>query len=39
VLRLESDLLRIDVLPELGGKILHWVYRPLDRDYLWQNRV
>jgi hypothetical protein len=37
MLRLENDLLRIDVLPELGGKILHWVHKPHDRDWLWQN--
>jgi hypothetical protein len=37
VLRLESDLLRIDVLPELGGRIYHWIHKPGDRDFLWQN--
>jgi hypothetical protein len=37
VLRLENDLLRVDVLPELGGKILHLVHKPEDRDYLWQH--
>lgn len=37
VLRLESDLLRLDVLPELGGKILHWVHKPEGRDWLWQH--
>ena len=37
VLRLESDLLRIDVLPELGGKIYHWIHKPTDRDFLWQH--
>jgi hypothetical protein len=37
VLRLESDVLRLDVLPELGGKILHLVHKPEDRDYLWQH--
>jgi len=37
VLRLESDLLRIDVMPELGGKIYHWIHKPEDRDYLWQH--
>jgi len=37
VLRLESDLLRVDLLPQLGGKILHLVHKPEDRDYLWQH--
>lgn len=37
VLRLESDLLRIDLLPELGGKIYHWTHKPADRDFLWQH--
>jgi len=37
VLRLESDLVRIDVMPELGGKIYHWIHKPEDRDYLWQH--
>lgn len=37
VLRLENELLRVDVLPELGGKILHLVHKPEDRDYLWQH--
>jgi hypothetical protein len=37
VLRLESDLLRIDVLPVLGGRIYHWIHKPSDCDFLWQN--
>ncbi|HOM50025.1 MAG TPA: DUF5107 domain-containing protein [Phycisphaerae bacterium] len=37
VLRLENELLRVDVLPELGGKILHLVHKPTDRDYLWHH--
>jgi len=37
VLRLESDVLRIDVLPELGGKIIHFVHKPQDRDYMWHH--
>lgn len=37
VLRLESDVLRIDLLPELGGKIYHWIHKPTDRDFLWQH--
>ncbi len=37
ILRLESDLLRIELLPDLGGKIYHWIHKPGDRDYLWQH--
>lgn len=37
VLRLENDRLRVDVLPELGGKILHFVQKSEDRDWLWQH--
>lgn len=37
VLRLESDLLRLDILPEAGGRIYHWIDKPLDRDWLWQH--
>lgn len=37
ILRLENELLRVDVLPECGGKILHLVHKPEDRDYLWQH--
>src|SRR5262245_3157669 len=37
VLRIESDLLRLDILPETGGRIYRWLYKPLDRDMLWQN--
>lgn len=37
VLRLESDCLCLEVLPEVGGKIYRWIYKKLDRDYLWQH--
>lgn len=37
VLRLENDRLRVDVLPECGGRILHWVDKRIGRDWLWQN--
>ena len=36
-LRLENDLLRIELFPELGGKIYHWIHKPEDRDFLWQH--
>jgi hypothetical protein len=37
VLRLESDLLRVDVLPEVGGRIWSLVHKPEDREYLWHH--
>lgn len=37
VVRLENDELRVDVLPELGGKIWSLVHRPSGRELLWHN--
>jgi hypothetical protein len=37
VLRLENDLLCIDVLPELGAKIYNFVHKPSGRNLLWHN--
>ncbi len=37
VLRIESDVLCIDILPELGGKIYRWLHKPDGRDWLWQH--
>jgi hypothetical protein len=37
VLRLENDALTVDVLPDLGGKILQITHRPLGRSFLWHN--
>jgi hypothetical protein len=34
---LENRILRIVVLPELGGRVWSIVYKPLDRELLWQN--
>jgi galactose mutarotase-like enzyme len=34
---LENRLLRIVVLPELGGRIWSVIYKPLDREIVWQN--
>lgn len=36
-LRLENDLLMIDVLPELGGRIWSVLYRPTSRQWIWHN--
>lgn len=37
VVRLENELLRADVVPRLGGKILHLVDKLGDREVLWRN--
>lgn len=34
---LENRALRVVVLPELGGRVWSIVYKPLDRELLWQN--
>jgi galactose mutarotase-like enzyme len=34
---LENRTLRIVVLPELGGRIWSVIYKPLDREIVWQN--
>ncbi|CAN5547135.1 hypothetical protein BH09CHL1_BH09CHL1_07720 [soil metagenome] len=36
-LLIENDLLRIEVLPELGGKIWSIAYKPRDRELLWHH--
>ncbi len=33
----ENRMLRIVVLPELGGRIWSVLYKPLDRELIWQN--
>jgi hypothetical protein len=37
VITLENSLLRVDIIPELGGKIYNFVYKPFDRNFLWHN--
>jgi len=37
VLRLESEALSVDVLPDLGGKILQITHHTLGRSFLWHN--
>jgi galactose mutarotase-like enzyme len=34
---LENKTLRITVLPELGARIWSVIYKPLDRELIWQN--
>jgi hypothetical protein len=35
--RLESDFLRVDVCPALGGRILSVFHKPLGHEFLWRN--
>ena len=37
VVRLENEILRIDVLPELGAKIWNLVHKPTQSNLLWHN--
>ena len=37
IIRLENELLSIDVLPELGAKIYNFTHRPSNRNLLWHN--
>jgi hypothetical protein len=37
VVRLENDLVCMDVLPELGAKIYSFIHRPSGCDLLWHN--
>jgi hypothetical protein len=37
VIRLENAALRVDVLPEMGAKVLHLIDKGWDRNVLWRN--
>ncbi len=37
VVRLENHQIQVDVVPKLGGKIVHFLHKGLDRQFLWQN--
>ena len=37
VVRLENDLISLDVLPELGSKIYNFIHKPSRRNLLWHN--
>jgi hypothetical protein len=37
VIRLENDLLVADIVPALGGKILHLIDKAADRNLLWRH--
>jgi hypothetical protein len=36
-LALESDTLRLQVLPDLGAKVISLVFKPTEREYLWRH--
>ena len=36
-MRLENRHLRVDILPQLGGKIYSFIHQPSGRDLLWHN--
>ena len=37
VLRIENELVCLDVLPELGAKIYNFIHKPSGRNLLWHN--
>src|SRR4051794_39920703 len=37
IVRLESELLRVDVAPQVGGRIVSLVDKSTGRDFLWRN--
>ncbi|UCB45808.1 MAG: DUF5107 domain-containing protein [Spirochaetota bacterium] len=37
LVRIENEVLCIDVLPELGAKIYSFIYKPSDRNLLWHH--
>lgn len=37
ILRLETDLLRVDLSPRTGGRILSIYHKELGREFLWKN--
>ena len=37
VVRLQNELICVDVLPEVGAKIYNFVHRPSGRNLLWHN--
>ena len=39
VTRLESDHLRLDVAPSVGGRVISLVHKPSGHEFLWHNRA
>ncbi len=37
MVRLANELIQVDVVPALGGKILHLLHKRLARQFLWRN--
>jgi hypothetical protein len=38
IIRLESDLLRVDVAPSIGGRVVNLVTKSSGYDFLWRNQ-
>ena len=36
---LENDLLKIEVIPELGGRISSLIYKPTEKNWIWSNET
>ena len=39
VTRLESDHLRLDVAPSVGGRVVSLIHKPSGHEFLWRNRA
>jgi len=39
VTRLESDHLRLDVVPSVGGRVVSLIHKPSGHEFLWRNRA
>ncbi len=39
VTRLESDYLRLDVAPSVGGRVISLLHKPSGHEFLWRNRA
>jgi hypothetical protein len=37
VVRIENELVRLDILPELGAKVYNLIHKAADRNVLWHN--
>lgn len=37
VITLENEILRIDIVPALGAKIVNFIHKPTDTNFLWHN--
>jgi len=39
VIRLESDFLRVDIAPEVGGRVISLVNKRINQEFLWLNEA